>query len=101
MEDGADIRNIVNDYLMDTFMAGSPYFEWEKSKTFPFEKVETYSESDEKNEHITSIFKRKSDGKFFDLTISVSHFGMGPSIIQLPKYLYEVTPKKIEVTKWS
>ncbi len=42
MEDGADIRNIVNDYLMDTFMGGSPYFEWEKSKTFPFEKVETY-----------------------------------------------------------
>lgn len=101
MEDGADIRNIVYDYLMSTFMPGRPYFEWEKSKTFPFEKIETYNESDEKNKHITSIFKRKSDGKFFDLTISISHFGVGPNIIQLPKYLYEVTPKKIEVTKWS
>ncbi len=101
MESGADIRNIVYDYLMGTFLSGTPYFEWEKSKTFPFEKVETYKEKDERDEHITSIFKRKSDGKFFDLTISVSHFGIGPEIIKLPKYLYEVTPKKTEVTKWQ
>jgi hypothetical protein len=99
LKEGGDIRNIVNDYLMSSF--SSPYYDWEKSKTFPFEKVDTYSESDDKAEHVTSIFKRKIDGKFFNLTISINHFGFGPEIIYLPEYLYEVTPKKIETTKWQ
>jgi hypothetical protein len=102
-DDGDNIKNLVNDYLLSSMLKNcDDFFEWQKSETFPYQLVDFIKEKgDGKDESTTSaIFKRKSDGKHFELWMHDAGF-FGPQTLTMCEFLEEVTLKTKKVKSWK
>lgn len=89
------LKEVITSYI------GSNYYDYDDLKDFPYTKVDQFSETDDKEEEVRIVFKRKSDGKHFMLSYGISHYGVGPGIIRLVPELIEVVGKETKKRTWE